>query len=109
MEQVQAEELQFLLQDLSLDTTEDKATLKTENILLRKLMSTKPFRRFKLTNIIKNIWRTNQEVKVEKMRENVFKFIFSTKDEKEKIFRCQPWNIDGSHLILKEWSSGIGL
>lgn len=36
------------------------------------------------------------------MEENVFKFMFGTWEEREKVFNKKSWFLSGSHLIMKE-------
>lgn len=40
---------------------------------------------------------------------NIFRFSFEKKEDKDFVFKNRPWSMDGAHLILKEWKSTITL
>lgn len=37
------------------------------------------------------------------MGENIFKFIFGTQGDRDRIYRNRLWSFDGAHLMLKPW------
>lgn len=39
------------------------------------------------------------------MKENIFKFSFRSKEDRDRIFQGQPWSMNRAHLILKEWDA----
>lgn len=40
---------------------------------------------------------------MEKADDNTFKFIFTTKGDRDHVYQLRPWYLDGAHLILKPW------
>lgn len=40
---------------------------------------------------------------MEKIEDNIFKFIFGSREDREAIFTGRPWSMNGIHLILKAW------
>ncbi|KAF3450405.1 hypothetical protein FNV43_RR06486 [Rhamnella rubrinervis] len=76
---------------------------------LFQFLSSKNFRRFPLKELIPKVWKLKSEVKIEKLGENIFKFTFDNKRDKDYIFGQRPWSFDGSHLILKERSEYLSL
>ncbi|KAH7561070.1 hypothetical protein JRO89_XS10G0167500 [Xanthoceras sorbifolium] len=52
--------------------------------------------------LIPKIWRTNQEVTVELVCDNIFAFHFQNIQDKKRVLSEGPWNFDNSLLVLKE-------
>lgn len=104
METAQAEQMQASFRALSLQPKPDNASVGAERVLLGKIMSTRPFRRFSTAECAFRQWRVRAEFKVEQVGENIFQFTFSNKEDRDQIFRQRPWTFNGSHLILKEWN-----
>lgn len=48
------------------------------------------------------MWRLEAKIFIEKIEDNIFKFNFGCKNDKEKIFKFRPWTMNGAFLILKE-------
>lgn len=74
-----------------------------------RVLSTRSFRRYIVTEIITKTWYLQYRVNIEKVEENCFKFTFGSKEDKEKIYKYRPWSLNGAHLILKEWPEDIAL
>lgn len=83
-------ELQDSLSSLSLTPLKQWQKDVTDSTLIGKLLSTKAFRRFTISKIISKMWRLETKIFIEKIKENIFKFNFGCKRDKEKIFENQP-------------------
>lgn len=68
-----------------------------------KILSTINFRRFTILEMTEKTWKLSSRLQIEKLSENVFKFIFGEKKDREFIYRSRPWSLNRSLLILKEW------
>lgn len=79
----------------------------TDTVLLGKILSSRPFRRFTVREIVSKNWHTKGKVNIELVAENVFKFSFLVKEDKEFIFQNRPWTFNGAHLVLKEWLQDV--
>lgn len=77
----------------------------TDNILVSKILATSFFQRFTISEIAPKTWRLQAKVHIDKIAENVFKFIFENKKDQEFVFRSRPWSLNGCLVILKEWSA----
>lgn len=95
-------EIQDSLRTLNLEA-EEELNLRSHEVLLGRVLSTRNFRRYTISEIIAKTRKLKRKVGIEKIEENVFKFSFGDKEEKEKIFSHRPWSLNGAHLILKEW------
>ncbi|KAF3445944.1 hypothetical protein FNV43_RR11121 [Rhamnella rubrinervis] len=107
--QVKAMNLQEALSFLSLQPREEDEQGVTEKVLVGKMLATRRFRRLLLVDIISKVWKLNQKIQVENVGDNVFKFLFTDKADKEFIYQQQPWSFNGSLLILKEWPEQLAL
>ena len=96
--------LQAALRALTLHLKNDMAQMIIDTTLVGKFLSTKSFQHFPLKDLILKVWKLKAKVQIEKLENNIFKFIFDNKEDKDYIFNQRPWSFDGSHLILKEWS-----
>ncbi|KAF3435160.1 hypothetical protein FNV43_RR22247 [Rhamnella rubrinervis] len=105
----EASNLREALSALSLESKESEGTKITGKVLVGKLLSTRVFKRFSLADIIKQSWQLRGRVQIEKIKENIFKFSFSDKLERDRVYERRPWSMDGAHLILKEWSVEVAL
>ena len=94
--------LQAALSSLTLQPREEGEQGPVDNVLIGKVLATRTFRRLILVDIINKAWRLKARVQVEKMGDNLFKFCFSDKADKDRIFQHRPWSLNGSLLILKE-------
>lgn len=102
-QQLKTMELQQSLRELKLKPKQDGEGAEPYKVLARKIMGTRVFRRFTITEIVNKIWRTRNQFKVEKVDENTFKFVFSSKGDRDHIYKNRLWFLDGAHLILKPW------
>lgn len=97
-------EIQESLQDLTLEEDAQEIPNITEKVLVGKVLSMRPFRRFTVQEIVSKNWRVKAKVQVEGLADNIFKFSFALKEDRDFIFKNRPWTINGAHMVLKEWS-----
>lgn len=95
--------LQDFFQGVELDEVSGLETGFIEKVLLGRMMSSRPFKRFTLVEIIKHIWKTKEKVTVEKISENIFKFTFESGVDRDFVYHNRPWTLNGAHLVLKLW------
>lgn len=95
--------LQRELGNLSLEAKRDRGGVEPDRILAGKLLTIRVYRRFTISEIVTKVWRLHLPVKVEKVGDNTFKFIFGAKWDREHIYKNRPWSLNGAHLILKPW------
>lgn len=109
MERIQGKilNLQESLKSLELQPRGEESRSATENVLLGKVLTTRILSRFTLFEMVSKTWCLKARVQVEKVGENVFKFTFSSKEDREWIFKGTPWSFNGSHLNLKEWPEDL--
>lgn len=100
--------LQDKLNALSLKPSETER-FTTEKLLIGKIMNTRIFRRYTITEIISKTWRLKHKVNIEKLWENIFKFDFGSREDRNAIFRARPWSINGALFVLKEWPEELTL
>lgn len=98
-----ASKVENSLFNLALEEDARELAVITETVLLGKILSSRPFRRFTVREIVSKNWRTKEKVNTEKVAENIFKLSFMLKEDKDFIFQHRPWTINGAHLVLKEW------
>lgn len=103
------QELQEALSAINLQPSSESDGLKGERLLLGKILATRVFRRYTLSEIISKAWGLQTRVKIENLGQNIFKFVFGTKMDRDRIFHSRPWSINGSHLILKEWPERVAI
>lgn len=111
METTKINLLQESLRNLKLQPVEegDKDGVYSNRFLLGKLLATKSFRQFTVAEIIQKTWKTRSKVHINKFEDNIFKFTFGTREEKERIFREKPWSFNGADVILKECPKELSL
>ncbi|KAF3436922.1 hypothetical protein FNV43_RR19675 [Rhamnella rubrinervis] len=102
-------DLQEALQGLSLQPKCDVALTITKTTLLGIFLATRNFRRFLLKDMVQKVWKLKSRVHIDNVGDNIFKFSFENKEDKDRIFKQRSWSFDGAHLILKEWSEYMGL
>lgn len=105
--------LQKSLKSLKLQPSGDEGIFKDRNVLLGKVLSSRNFRLFTITEIITKTRNLSSRVQIEEIRDNVFKFekisdnvfkfTFDNREDMNYIFTNRPWFLNGAHLILKEW------
>lgn len=101
--------LQDTLRSLELRPKGEHEYTGSERILLGKILATRVFRRFTISEITLKTCRLKTKTQIDKISYNVFKFTFGSKEEKDEIFRERPWSLKGAHLILKEWLANLSL
>ncbi|KAF3443814.1 hypothetical protein FNV43_RR13504 [Rhamnella rubrinervis] len=101
--------LQDALRNLNLNPKGETTASITGVTLLGKFVTTRNFRRFPLKQLVSKVWGLKEKVFIEKVGDNVFKFTFDNKRDKEHIFNLRSWSFDGAHLILREWSEYMGI
>lgn len=101
--------MQEALCTLSLEPQNEKGGVCSDEVLVGKILATRSFRRFTLTEIIQKTWRIKSRVQVEKIDKNIFKFCFGNREDSESIFKGRPWSMNGAHLILKIWPADRAL
>lgn len=72
-------------------------------LLLSKLLSSRTFRRFTITEVVNKTWKMKGNIIIDKIENNVFKFLFYSQENRDLIFNGRPWSINRAHLILKHW------
>lgn len=101
--------MQEALNSLSLQPHEEVEEVWSNKVLLGKILTTRSFRRFTITEIAQKTWKTLLRSIVEKTDENLFKFTFGIREDRDHIFKGRPWLFNGAHLILKESTMDRGL
>lgn len=101
--------LQQAFRNISLKSTKEDGVKNTQNILLGRVFSTRTFRRYSIQGIVRKSWKLKAGVSIGGGTDNIFRFLFECKDDKDFVFKHRPWSLDGAHLILKEWQSNLSL
>lgn len=96
--------IQEALSNLSLQPKSTTGETTTDRVLVGKIITTRLFRRFTLSEIVQKTWRLKARVQINKLSDNVFKFIFGNRAYKEFVFKSRPRSINGAILVLKKWS-----
>lgn len=91
------------LKNLNLESEVGLGENQSDNKLLGKVLTKRSFRRFTIAEITTKIWRLKRLVKVDKMEDNIFKFLFGSEEDRDHIYNLRPWSLDEAHLILKLW------
>lgn len=84
------ERLQNSLGSLSLDSGEEEST---HGSLVGKLLTTRKIQCFIMAKEVEKVWKLRGEVWEVALSFNTFKFIFSKKEQKERIFKQRLWSI----------------
>ncbi|KAL5821500.1 hypothetical protein ACOSQ3_023382 [Xanthoceras sorbifolium] len=69
--------------------------------LVGKLLAIRQTNKEAFRVLIPKIWRTNHEVSVELVQNNIFSFHFNDMINKKKVMSSGPWNFDNSLLVLE--------
>lgn len=101
--------LQEFLKSLDLQPLRGDEDDGSGKILIGKLLASRVFRMFTIAEIAQKTWRLKAKIRKDKIEDNIFKFTFGSKEEKDQIFRGRPWSLNGAHLILKEWPGNLSL
>lgn len=59
-----------------------------------------------LKNTMQGLWKVNGELGVRELGPNIFQFIFSSKDDRQKVVNGRSWTFDGYFLVLRYWEEG---
>lgn len=105
--QLRSFSLQQRMNALSLNPKGEGASQIEDKVLLGKMISTRIFNRRDLVQIINKVWRTTDRVKVERLNDYLFKFCFTTKEDRDRIFERRPWSFNGAHMNLKLWNPDL--
>lgn len=97
------------LKSLSLQPRSNSEELVNQRVLVGKLLTSRSFRHYTITEIALKTWTLKGKLHIEKLEENLCKFSFDSLEDKEKIFKGRPWSFNGAHLTLKEWSEALAL
>lgn len=92
------------LDSIDLEEDSNATTLIIGRVLLGKLLVSKHMKKHTAKEIMSRIWSLKGKVLTEELEVNFFKFTFSLQEDKEFIFNNRPWNLNGTHLVLKEWN-----
>lgn len=105
MENIQTKllDLNDSLRSLNLEPKKESEGNNSDLILVGKVLATRTFRLFTIAEIVTKIWRIREPVKVDKLENNMFKFLFGCILDRNHIYQNRPWSLDAVHLILKFW------
>uniref|UniRef100_A0A2N9HT90 CCHC-type domain-containing protein n=1 Tax=Fagus sylvatica TaxID=28930 RepID=A0A2N9HT90_FAGSY len=78
----------------------------TKHTLIGKLISAKDVNYNKVIAIIQKAWKDTHGLSIASLGHNTFLFKFTTEKDLQHTISSGPWNIDGKHLILKQWTPG---
>lgn len=95
--------------DIVLVADEDGAKNVSNVSLVGKICSNKCMSKNVVFMILRTVWFTKEAIKVKKLENNVFLFSFKNETDRNRIWRRRPWSVNGSHLILREWSPDLAL
>lgn len=93
------------LRSLNLQSAKEAGDIDSEKVLVGKVLATRVYRRFTVAEIVIKIWRLRCLVRVDKLKENIVKFQFRSKEDRDHIYKIRPWSLNGANLILKVWSN----
>ena len=77
------------------------------NSLVGKILLARSANTEGIRTALAQAWRTNKEVKIENLGNNVFLFKFDSEIDKRKVMAGGPWHFDRALIVLME-PSGIG-
>lgn len=86
---------------------EGKERKLVEGCLLGKVLHPREVSKEGLKSALQQVWRTSEEVKIEKMGSKIFMFKFASEVDKRKVLLGGPWHFEWALIVLKE-PSGIG-
>lgn len=72
-----------------------------KHVILGKLLCFKPMKKTLLRNILHQMWDP-AKWRMEELKQGIFAFHFSSAEDCTAILDRRPWNVNRSHLILKE-------
>lgn len=59
--------------------------------------------------IMRRVWFTEEQIKIEQLGKNVFLFSFKNEQDKNRVWRKRPWSMNGAHMLLREWNPYLNL
>lgn len=80
---------------------------KVAHRLVGKILSTKRINREAFRSLIPSIWKINQGMSVEQLRDNMYVFHFKSEQEKKRVLNEGPWSFNNSLIVLVE-PVGVG-
>ncbi|KAK6119554.1 hypothetical protein DH2020_046721 [Rehmannia glutinosa] len=60
-----------------------------------------------IKNTTSSIWQTKEGFIVREIGTNLFQFVFSSQEDKNKVLNGKTWSFDSQYLILREWKDRI--
>lgn len=94
------ERINLSLKSITLDAMNENIFHVTEEVLVRKLFSTRRFNKgvvanivdgaFFLVNLVDGAWQTKQRVKVKQLKDDVSRFSFELLEDKMLVFEKRP-------------------
>lgn len=75
-----------------------------ERSLLGKIWGNKAVNFTGIRNTLSQLWCHKGELKVVELSYNFFQFIFSNKEEKERVLLKRPWIFDNQFVVLQPWT-----
>lgn len=99
--------LQERLNSLSLTSRSTGGNKIADHVLLGKMIAARPFKRKYLVQIINSVWKTRDRVQAERLTDFIFKFCFTTKEDRDSIYSQRPWSFNGSHMNFKLWNPEV--
>ncbi|KAK6119862.1 hypothetical protein DH2020_046409 [Rehmannia glutinosa] len=95
-------------EDITLDSKDVVVSrVECEKSLIGRVFGAKKinFSGFKYT--IHNIWHTNEPFTVCEIGENLFQFIFKSREDKIRVRGGRTWSFDSQYIILRDWSEEV--
>lgn len=77
--------------------------------LVGKICSDKSICKNVVVMIMRRVWFTEEQIKIEQLGRNVFLFSFKNEHDRNIVWRRQPWTVNGAHLLHREWNPDLNL
>lgn len=87
---LRAESIQRSLKNLFLEDEEEESKKFRDKTLIGKLLTTRRFNRSLVASITEGYWPIKRKVKVQAVAENIFKFNFELKEDRDLVFDKRP-------------------
>ncbi|KAH7528312.1 hypothetical protein FEM48_Zijuj05G0059400 [Ziziphus jujuba var. spinosa] len=95
--------LQCVLEDVELIPDSRNAKKVADLSLVGKIISNRTFGKNVVTAILRKAWNVSKTFQVNVLQSYTFLFEFEHNEDRKKVLQRGPWNINGSHLVLKKW------
>lgn len=82
--------IQCSIKNLSLEDKEEKSKKFRDKTLIGKLLTTRRFNKSIVASITKGAWPIKRKVNVQAIAENIFKFNFELKEDRDLVFDKRP-------------------